>query len=158
MSLNRQAWTDQNYGSPNTAYNFGPYGITVTVAKLLKVEASIAFGEQGFSMDPNGQVQDPFVWGVQWGPAGYTPLVLPADIGAAAYLWSEVPKSGTWGNLAWAPATDNGNFLGYLGSSGSWRGQLFIGNPLDLYVSYGAIVSGFPNVYASLSLAATYAY
>lgn len=158
MSRNRQAWYSQNYSSADTAYNFGPFGITVTVAKLVEVSASIAFGQQGFAADPNGQIQDPLTWGVQWGPAGYTPLLLPTDLGAAGFLWSQLPKSNTWGNFGWAPATDTGNQLGYLGDESTWRGNLFIGNPIDFYVTYGVILSGFPNIYASISLEASYTY
>jgi hypothetical protein len=158
MSYNRAAWYDQNYSAPNTGYNFGPYGITATVAKLLEVSASIFFGTAGENAVPSGQLQNPIIWGVQWGPAGFTPLVLPADIGAAGYLWSQLPKSTTWGNAVWAPTTGDGVIQAFGADNGTWRGQKFIGNPIDFYVSYGAIVGGFPNVFASLSLEATYAY
>lgn len=158
MSRNRQAWFDQNYSAPSTGYNFGPYGITETVAKLVAVDCSIFFGQAGESASPDGQLQNPFIWGVQWGPAGFTPLVLPFDIGAAGYLWSELPRSTTWGNAVWAPATDNGALQSFGAADGKWRGNLFIGNPIDFYISYGAIVSGFPNAYASISLDAWYTY
>lgn len=158
MSLNKQRWADQNYSAPSTGANLGPYGITVTVAKLFEVSANVAFGQQGFASDPDGQIQDPFIWGVQWGPAGYTPLNLPGDIGSSSFFWCELPNSTSWGNVAWAPATDMGNQLGWVGGSNRWTGQLFIGNPIDFYISYAAIVSGFPEVYLSHSLSASYAY
>lgn len=158
MSRNRQAWYDQNYSSPSTGTNLGPYGITTTVSKLVKVSCSIFFGQAGISADPGGQLQNPITWGVQWGPAGFTPLVLPGMLGAAGYLWSELPASTTWGNAAWAPSTDNGALQGFGAAQGEWRGNLFIGNPIDLYVSYGMIVPDFPDVFASISLEATYTY
>lgn len=150
---------DNNFGAPNTSASLGPYVIGVTVQKLLYVKASIGFGAAGSALSPSGQLELPITWGVQWQPHGTGPLGLPADIGSAQFVFSEQVAIAGFGGGVWAPSTDTAAVVPFICGTDSWRGQVFINDEVDLYVSYGySGGSGLPDIYASHTVEAWVTY
>lgn len=148
--MNHQAWFGDNFGSPDTAHTFGPLRTAAGVSRLVRVRAGINFAFPASVIGTTDFLVQGVSWGVQAALAGYTPLVLPADMGGDTFLWSELTQSNSAGGAGYGPSSSTGVWAGYLTAWREWRGQLPIGGTADLYVSTGSILAG------SLDFVSTY--
>lgn len=157
-SIAHQAWFGDNIGSPSTAVNFGPFTTSAAVSRLLRARATASFAFPGVDLAPTAILDNIVAWGVQAYITGYTPLDLPADLGGYTFLWSELAASNAVAGAAWTPPA---NDLGWIGSTVAyrqWRGQIPIGNPVDLYLSVGATIAGAPAFITTWSMEVDYTY
>lgn len=156
VNMVHQAWTDDNIGSPDTAHNFGPFTTATAVSRLVRIRSSINIAFGGVDLPPTDILVQGVAWGVQSGSAGYTPQVLPAQIGGFNFYWSELVASNTAGGASWSPPTADVGWIGYLTAVRDWRGQLPIGNTQDFYVTTGTILAGSASWVSTLSLEVDY--
>jgi hypothetical protein len=154
--MQHQAWQDQNYGSPSTAVNFGPFGTAASVIRIVRIRAVASTSQPGVDLSPTAQIRDQIVWGVQAGSPGYSPQVLPADLGGSNYWWSELLGGDTVASAAWAPSTGDFGWANTRVATREWRGQFPIGEGMDFYVSLGAVTIGAADFAASFSLEVDY--
>lgn len=155
-SYDHQAWTDNNYSSPSTAAQFGPFSTFASVRRILRVHAVFTTSQPGVDLGPNATIRDQIAWGVQSGAPGYTPLVLPADIGGFDFYWSELLGGDTVASAAWAPATGDFGWADTRVATKTWRGQLLLNDGQDFYVTAGAVTIGAASFAASCSLEIDY--
>lgn len=156
VSMVHQAWTGDNYGSPGTAVQFGPFTTAAGVARLVRVRAVFTTSQPGVDLLPTATVRDQIAWGVQSGSPGYTPEVLPANIGGFNFYWSELLGGDTVASAAWTPPTNDFGWADTRCATREWRGQLAIGNTQDFYVTGGAVAIGAAAFAASFSLEVDY--
>lgn len=155
-SYNHQAWFGENFASPATAVQFGPFTTTSAVGRFLRTRAVFALTAPGVDLAPNAQIRDQVIWGVQAYITGYTPYVLPADIGAYTFLWSELLGGNTADGAAWTPPTNDVGWMVTRVATREWRGQIPVGNPIDFYVTAGALAAGAAPFAASFTLETDY--
>lgn len=158
VSYQHEAWYGDNISSPITAHNFGPYTTAGGVGRLLRVRAVAGFSFPGIDLAPNALLYDIMSWGVQAYVTGFTPLVLPADLGGYSFLWSELAASNAFTSVGWTPATSDVGNMGAAVSYREWRGQIPIGPAVDLYLSYGSTIAGAPNFICTWSMEVDYSY
>lgn len=155
-SMAHQAWTANNYATPNTVVQFGPFTTASGVARLIRIRSVFTTSQPGIDLAPTAQLRDQICWGVQSGAPGYTPEVLPADIGGFNFFWSEILGGDTVASAAWSPPTNDFGWANTRTATREWRGQLPIGDTQDFYVTAGAIVIGAASFAASCSLEVDY--
>jgi hypothetical protein len=158
VSLLHQAWTADNVGSPDTAHNFGPFTTAAAIVRIIEVHANIALGFAGEDLAPTATLVNGVAWGVQYGAVGYTPLVLPANIGGANFFWSELAGSDSVSGAAWTPPTNDVGWMGSGNATKKWRGQQPVSIFADFYVTVGAVVAGLPAWATVTSLDITFSY
>jgi len=156
VSMIHQAWTDQNYGSPGTTTQFGPFTPASGVVRIIRVRCVFSTSQPGIDLLPTDTIRDQICWGVQAGASGYTPVVLPADIGAADFFWSEMLGGNTTASAAWTPPTNDVGWMDTRVATKEWQGQLAIGGGIDFYVTSGVITIGASDYAASCSLEIDY--
>lgn len=156
VNMMHQAWTDNNFSSPATSAQFGPYGSASAIVRLIRVRSTLALSGPGVNLLPTAEVRNQVAWGVQAGHSGYTPLVLPADIGGADFFWSELLSGDTADGAAWTPPTNDVGWMDTRVATREWRGQLPVGTGWDFYVTAGAVVSGAANFAVAFSLEIDY--
>lgn len=146
------AWTDQNYSSPGTTVQFGPFDTGVAVIRIVRIRCVFSTSQPGIDLLPTDTIRDQICWGVQSGSPGYTPEVLPADVGGFNFYWSEMLGGDTVASAAWAPSTGDFGWADTRVATREWRGQLAIGENQDFYVTAGVITIGASSFAASTSL------
>lgn len=156
VSMNHQAWAGDNIGSPGTSAQFGPFTTAGGVARLIRVRSAISFSFAGDDLLPTAQIYNQVLWGVQAYITGYTPLVLPADIGGYTFLWSELAGGDTADGAAWSPPTNDVGWMGLRVATREWRGQEPVGPAIDFYVTAGEIAAGAAPFTAAFSLETDY--
>lgn len=154
--MEHQAWTTENYSSPGTTVQFGPFTTASGVIRLVRVRAVFSTSQPGIDLGPNATIRDQICWGVQSGAEGYTPQVLPADIGGFNFYWSEILGGDTVASAAWTPPTNDVGWMDTRTATREWRGQLPLGDAQDFYVTAGVIVIGAADFAASCSLEVDY--
>lgn len=157
-SLSHQAWFGDNFASPSTAAQFGPFTTASAVIRLLRVRATFALTAPGVDLAPTAQIRDQVTWGVQAYVSGYTPLVLPADLGGYTFLWSELLAGDTADGAAWTPPTNDVGWMVTRVATREWRAQLPVGHNIDFYVTAGAIATGAASFAAGFTLETDYSY
>lgn len=155
-SMLHQAWTDQNFSSPSTTVQFGPFTTAGGIERLVRVRAVFSTSQPGIDLLPTATIRDQIAWGVQSGSPGYTPQVLPADIGGFNFYWSEMLGGDTVASAAWTPPANDVGWMDTRVATREWRGQLAIGESQDFYVTAGAITIGASSFAASMSLEVDY--
>jgi len=156
VNMVHQAWTDENYSSPGTTVQFGPFTSATPVIRLVRIRAVFTTSQPGIDLGPNATIRDQIAWGVQSGATGYTPEVLPAQIGGFNFYWSELLGGDTVASAAWAPATGDFGWADTRCATREWRGQLPIGDVQDFYVTAGIVAAGASDFSASCSLEVDY--
>ena len=142
VSMNHQAWFGDNFASPSTTAQFGPFTTSGGVSRLIRVRATFALTAPGVDLAPTAQIRDQVAWGVQAYITGYTPLVLPADLGGFTFLWSELLAGDTADGAAWSPPTSDVGWMVTRVATREWRGQEPVGPQVDFYVTAGSIAAG----------------
>lgn len=142
MTQWHDAFSENNVTSPGTSTQFGPFSLSHYCAKLLRVRTSFSLGYEASVIGTTDYIAQGTVWGTQIGDYGYTPAVLPADLGDANFLWSELIASDAVGGASYGPSSSTGVWAGYLTSERTWRGQRQINTDQQLYVTAGTIFSG----------------
>lgn len=155
-SIDHEAWFGDNFSSPATTFQLGPYTTFAGVARLLRVRATFALTAPGVDLAPTAQIRDQVAWGVQAYVSGYTPLVLPADLGGYTFLWSELLAGDTADGAAWTPPTNDVGWMVTRVATREWRGQLPVGHNIDFYVTAGAIAAGAASFAAGFTLETDY--
>lgn len=158
VNIQHEAKFGDNVGSPDTAHNFGPLTTAGGVSRLIRVRASINMAFAGVDLAPTASLVQGVSWGVQAYITGYTPLVLPADMGGYTFLWSELLDSNTAGGASWSPPTADVGWIGYLTAYREWRGQLPVGPAVDFYVTTGSILAGSQPWSSTYSIEWDYSY
>lgn len=139
MAVNRAAFYIDDGGATSTGHNYGPFNVPV-IGKLLRVKVRGAIVFQPTTGSGSSIIIDTVLWGVQHGPAGYTPWDVYANPENPAWLaWeAHVPDETT---IVWTPET---NSFGYA-ASGPFRldynGQMPVNVDTDFYVSTGYFFS-----------------
>jgi hypothetical protein len=151
MAINRASFNGNNYGSPESELQFGPYNLG-SCTKLLRVTASLTNSNVAGTYDVGQALTGPFIWGVQWVPHGNSPLSLPADAFEANFLWVRNIHTDGYGTLTWAPSSDTAGSGTVDIATYEWRGQLPIGQDIDLYVTMADLVTGAPSLQGSFSM------
>jgi hypothetical protein len=151
-----EAWTDQNYASPGTTVQFGPFTTAGGISRLVRIRSVFSTSQPGLDLGPNATIRDQICWGVQFGAVGYTPLVLPADVGGANFFWSEMLGGNTVASAAWTPPTNDFGWADTRVATREWRGQEAVGESADFYVTAGVITIGASDFAASMSLEVDY--
>lgn len=156
-NYNAAAWYGDTLASPNTGFNLGPFTIN-PMKKLMQVKSSIGVTFPGVVIGPNQEIAPIVAWGVQWGPQGYTPAVIPGQIGFFDYFWAENMAVDGWGSATWTPASNTAAYLGAGSAAEEWNGQLFANQSIDLYLSAAALVTGAPAFGLTYTINARYTY
>ena len=156
VNMVHQAWADNNFGSPGTSAQFGPYGTASSIVRLVRIRATFALTGPGVDLAPTAQIRDQVCWGVQAGSPGYTPEVLPGDIGGVNFWWSELLAGPTADGAAWSPPTADVGWMVTRVATNEWRGQFPIGEGADFYVTAGAIAAGAADFAAGITLEVDY--
>ena len=156
VSMLHEAWTDQNYGSPSTATQFGPFFTAAAIIRIIRVRAVFSTSQPGIDLAPTATIRDQICWGVQYGLPAYTPLVLPADIGGSNFFWSEMLGGDTVASAAWTPPTNDVGWMDTRVATREWRGQQPVGVNAAFYVTAGVITIGAADYAASCSLEIDY--
>lgn len=138
-SLVHQAFTANNFSAPNTSTQFGPFTSATGISRLLRIRCVFSTSQPGIDLGPNATVRDQIAWGVQSGSPGYTPQVLPAQLGGFNFYWSELLGGDTVASAAWVPATGDFGWADTRVATREWRGQLPIGENQDFYVTSGIV-------------------
>lgn len=138
-SLVHQAWTDNNFSSPSTVTQFGPFTSAAGISRLLRIRCVFSTSQPGIDLGPNATVRDQIAWGVQSGSPGYTPQVLPSQLGGFNFYWSELLGGDTVASAAWTPPTNDFGWADTRVATREWRGQLPIGENQDFYVTSGIV-------------------
>jgi len=154
--MNHQAWTDNNYGSPSTVSQFGPFGSFAAIARLVRIRCVFTTSQPGIDLLPNDTVRDQIAWGVQSGSPGYTPLVLPSNLGGFNFYWSELLGGDTVASAAWTPPTNDFGWADTRVATREWRGQLPIGEGQDFYITSGIVSLSSATYAASCTLEIDY--
>lgn len=157
-SYQHEAWYGDNLGSPATANNFGPYTTAGGVGRLLRVRAVISLSAPGIDLSPTASIADVYAWGVQAYITGFTPLVLPADLGGYSYLWSELLASNNFAGPSWSPPTSDVGWMDNRVAYREWRGQVPVGPAVDLYLGYGQTSGATPPLACSWTMEVDYSY
>lgn len=129
-----------NTGAPATSGQFGPLTVPLSNS-LLRVQALGSFIPPPASIALPFQLSNDATWGIQMGPTGYTPKVLPADIDDPAFLIAEQRDDGTT-NTVYTPTTATVVYQYSSGLNISWVGQRFVGAVVDFYFTYGGSHGG----------------
>jgi hypothetical protein len=129
----------EDNATPNTGKNYGPYNVD-PINKLFEVEVRGGIGYENSVFGDASQYSNYVVWGVQWGPHGFTPAAIDAASNNPNVLISEVVETGNT-TLAVNPTTDTAAVLIVANLSLTWRGQLFIGENTDLYFQAASFVT-----------------
>lgn len=158
MAMLHEAWVGDNLSAPTTAHNFGPFTTAGGVARLIRVRAVAGFSFPGEVLAPTASLFDIMAWGVQAYITGYTPLVLPADIGGYTFLWSELAASNAYASIGWVPGSGDVGNMGSTVAYREWRGQIPVGPAVDLYLTYGATIAGAPDFACTWSMEVDYSY
>ena len=156
VTMIHQAWTGENFSTPGTSAQFGPFTTAGGVARLIRVRSVFALTAPGLDLSPTAQIRDQVVWGVQAYITGYAPLVLPADIGGYTFLWSELLGGNTADGAAWSPPTNDVGWMVTRVATREWRGQEPVGPAIDFYVTAGAVSAGAAPFAASFTLETDY--
>lgn len=135
MPSTRSTLIFDNTSTPAVSGQFGPLTVTVGTS-LLKVRAIGSYINPLVSLNTSAVLTNDTTWGIQWGVSGYTPHVLPADIDDPSFLVANQRVDGVT-SVAWAPSTDTAAYTYTSALDLEWDGQLFIGNTIDLYFTYG---------------------
>jgi len=141
VALNRASFNGNNYGSPTSELQFGPYNLG-SCTKLLRVTASLVNTYLTGDLVIGQAVVPALVWGVQWVPHGNSPLNLPASAFHASFLWAKIIHDDANIAFTWSPSTDTAGNGSVDAVTEEWRGQLPIGMNIDLYVTAGYLLSG----------------
>jgi hypothetical protein len=152
----KYAFYDTNAGSPNTAFQFGPYTVAGS-GKLVAVFCTLGVSADALTVTSADYISDPISWGVQRGPAGYGGVVTPGQAGSPYWFWTELVVKSAWHDATWAPSTSDGLYLVTGGTYQEWRGQEQRGGDTDFYVTGSFDVSGAPNFWAYHMLTIFYA-
>lgn len=155
MGVNRQVFVGDNIGAPSTAQQFGPHTIG-GVGRVIKVKGTLSVGFAGINTGPASTLVNGISWGVQSGPTGYTALLLPAQIGAFNWYWSELISGDSAGGAAWTPPTNNVGWMGFQNATEEWRGLLTAEGTFDFYLTTGATVAGIPGWVSSWTFEVIY--
>jgi hypothetical protein len=159
VNIVNQSWFDNNFASPGTTFQFGPYVTAASVIRLLRVRSTIAVTYPSSILAFPTSLRDQVAWGVQSGAHGYTPLVLPANLGAGDFYWSQLLGGNTANGTSWEPTTSTD--IGWMSmrvNDEEWRSQRPVGAVQDFYVTGGAIAAGSFTFAASHTLEVTYSY
>jgi hypothetical protein len=156
VNMLHQGWEAEDYASPGTSAQFGPFTTAAAIIRLVRVRAVFSTSQPGIDLSPTATIRDQICWGVQSGHPGYTPEVLPADIGGFSFYWSEMLGGDTVASAAWAPASGDFGWADTRVATREWRGQLPIGENQDFYVTAGVITIGAAAFAASMSLEVDY--
>lgn len=124
-------------GSPNSGQNYGPISVGAG-NKLTRVRFRGSIIYPPATITTSGAVQDPIVWGLQWGALGYTPASIEntASWSTPTWLKIEYHVPGQIG-IAWAPSTDTCGFVSGGPVDLTWIGQLPLPAGADVYLSTG---------------------
>lgn len=142
MALNRASFYGNNYGSPDSGHQFGPYNLG-SCTKLLHVTCVMSTTPILSGSWANNFVQDfASIWGVQWVPHGDSPLALPGLAYDSQFLWAEMYPKGVMSNFSWDFASPDGALSTCSTVYNEWYGQLPIRENIDLYVTTGDITGG----------------
>lgn len=156
VSMNHQAWFGDNFATPGTAAQFGPFTTAGGVSRLIRVRGVLGLTAPGVNLAPTAQIRDQVVWGVQAYITGFTPLVLPANLGGYSFLWSELLGGDTADGAAWTPPTNNVGWMVTRVATREWRGQIPVGPAIDIYVTAGAVAAGAAPFAASFTVEVDY--
>lgn len=158
VNLQHQAWFGDNFSSPGTGAQFGPFTPVEGIARLLRVRSTFALTGPGVDLAPTAQIRDQVAWGVQFGVVGYTPLVLPANLGGVNFFWSELLAGDTADGAAWTPPTNDVGWMVTRVATREWRAQEPVGVSADFYVTAGAIAAGAADFAACFTLEVDFSY
>lgn len=156
VSMIHQAWDAENFSSPSTAVQFGPFTTASAIERLVRVRAVFSTSQPGIDLSPTATIRDQIAWGVQSGSPGYTPQVLPGQIGGFNFYWSELLGGDTVASAAWSPPTADVGWMDTRVATREWRAQLPIGENQDFYVTAGVITIGAASFAASMTLEVDY--
>jgi hypothetical protein len=124
-----------NYTGPTGAkFNFGPHALNPCL-KIIRIEAQIQIATPGASIAASGLIPCPYIWGVQAGPAGYTPADIITNTFSNNYIWVELLGGDNMTQPTWAPTTGPGEVMNLATAQKSWRAQRPFNANTDLYVS-----------------------
>lgn len=151
-----QAWTANSYSSPGTAAQFGPFTTASAIERLVRVRAVFTTSQPGIDLAPTAELRDQICWGVQSGFVGYTPEVLPGQIGGFNFYWSEILGGDTSVGAAWTPPANDLGWMSTRVATREWRGQFPLGENQDFYVTAGVVTIGAAAFAAAMSLEVDY--
>lgn len=128
-----------NATSPNDGQQYGPFNVgTLNRLFRVRVRGALIFQPQAFTS--GDFLVDPVTWGVQMGPAGYTPLSITSDYDNEGFLVVE-QKTIDEVSIVWAPSTATAETGVGSGLSLDWAGQLGVFADTDFYFTTGEAFS-----------------
>jgi len=156
VNMLHEAWTDDNYATGGTSVQFGPFTSASAISRLVRIRAIFTVSEPGIDLAPTAVIGAYMCWGVQSGSPGYTPQVLPGQIGGFNFYWSELLGGDLAAAASWTPPANDVGWMPVQIATREWRGQLPIGENQDFYVTGGALIASPPTFAASCSLEIDY--
>lgn len=140
MAVSQHTLIVDNTSSPAATGQFGPLNVTVS-NNLLRVRAVGSYISPAVTLTYPFTATNDTTWGVQYGPAGYTPKVLPANIDDPAWLVVNQRRDAPT-NTAYAPSTATAVYQYSAGLDLEWNGQLGLYSSIDFYLTYGGSHGG----------------
>lgn len=137
MPANRRMLYFNDGTTYQTSKQYGPLNLG-SVGKLFRVAFRGAVFSPLVELGSASALLNGSVFGLQQGPAGFTPN--PAIAGGDAANWLALGGL-TFGPqvVVWAPTTANGYGLAGNPVEMTWTGQLYVGENTDVYFTMGAI-------------------